>query len=124
MHFPRLLGQEAADKMLFHDWHPTAQEAQEIGLATQVVPHSELQGAAQSLAEAWIAEGTLTRSAMGYDDFDRLREVNAQESKDLAQAFVSERFLQAQIDFLTLKKKDPTMFKVLLATRPLWSKFL
>jgi enoyl-CoA hydratase/carnithine racemase len=112
--------------MLHADWAPTAQEAKDIGLVTQVVPHSDLQEAAQKLGESWIAEGgnNMTRTAMGYDDFDHLREVNAQESKDLAQAFLSTKFLQAQVDFLTLKKKDATMFKVLLATRPLWSKLM
>ena len=124
VHFPRLMGDATANRMLHEDWPPTAQEAKEIGLVTEVVPHAELQGAAQTLAESWIAEGNLKRTALGYDDFDNLRAVNAQESKDLAQAFVSVKFLQAQVDFLTLKKKDPTMFKVLLATRPLWSKFL
>lgn len=126
VHFPRLLGAEAAHKMLHEDWPPSAQEAKDIGLATEVIPRAELQDRAQQLAEQWISEGgeSLTRRAMGYEDFDNLREVNAQESKDLAKAFVSEKFLQAQVDFLTSKKKDATMFKVLLATRPLWSKFL
>jgi enoyl-CoA hydratase/carnithine racemase len=118
------MGEEVANKMLHADWPPTAQEAKEIGLVTEVVPHANLETRAQELAESWIAEGNLKRTALGYDDFDNLRAVNAQESKDLAQAFVSVKFLQAQVDFLTLKKKDATMFKVLLATRPLWSKFL
>lgn len=110
--------------MLHKDWPPTAQEGKEIGLVTQVVPRADLQHAAQQLAESWIKEGNLKRTAMGYDDFDNLRAVNAQESKDLAHAFLSAKFLQAQVDFLTLKKKDATMFKILLATRPLWSKFM
>ena len=110
--------------MLHDDWPPTAQEGKDIGLVTQVIPAEELQETAQKLAESWIAEGTMKRTAMGYDDFDNLREVNAKESKDLAHAFLSVKFLQAQVDFLTLKKKDATMFKILLATRPLWSKFM
>lgn len=124
VHFPRLMGEQAANRMLHEDWPPTAQEAKEIGLVTEVVPHDDLQARAQELAESWIAEGNLKRTAMGFEDLDNLFEVNARESKELARAFVSEKFLQGQIDFLTLKKKDPTMFKVLLATRPLWSKFL
>lgn len=110
--------------MLHDDWPPTAQEAKDIGLVTEVVPHADLQARAQALAESWIAEGNMKRTAMGYDDIDNLFAVNAEESKELARAFVSVKFLQAQVDFLTLKKKDATMFKVLLATRPLWSKFL
>ena len=124
VHFPRLIGDDAAKKMLEDNWQPTATEAKEIGLVTDVVPQAELQESAQKLAEAWIENGTMKRTAMGYDDFDNLREVNAKESKDLARAFVSVEFLQAQVDFLTAKKKDATMFKILLATRPLWSKFL
>lgn len=118
------MGDEAANKMLHQDWAPSAQEALEIGLATEVVPAADLQSRAQHLAESWISQGVLARTALGYEDFDNLRAVNAQESKDLAQAFVSVKFLQAQVDFLTLKKKPATMFRVLLATRPLWSKFL
>lgn len=124
VHFPRLIGEEAAHKMLHEDWQPTAKEAKDIGLITDVVPQADLQTAAQKLAESWIAENNMKRTAMGYEDFDHLREVNARESKDLARAFVSEKFLQGQIDFLTKKKKDPTMFKILLASRKLWSRFL
>lgn len=124
VHFPRLIGADASRKMLEEDWQPNAQEAKEIGLASEVVPLVELQERAQKLAESWIVEGNMKRTAMGYEDFDTLYKVNAEESIALSHAFVSVKFLQAQVDFLTSKKKDATMFKVLLATRPLWSKFL
>jgi len=124
LHFPRLIGQEASDKMLQADWQPSALEAKAVGLVTRVVSPADLQSVSQQLAESWISTGALQRTAMGFTDFDKLREVNKEESKALAHAFVSEKFLKAQVDFLTLKKKDATAFRLLLATRPLWSKFL
>jgi Delta3-Delta2-enoyl-CoA isomerase len=128
VHFPYLMGPENAQKMLFEDWEPSATEAKAIGLITDVVPSSDLLTHAQALAEKWIAEGKHLKpmTAMGYEDLDRLREVNAEESIALGHAFLSEKFLNAQVKFLTSKGKTQTamIFRALLFARPLWSRFL
>jgi Delta3-Delta2-enoyl-CoA isomerase len=119
VHFEYLIGSKNAKKMLEEDWEPTATEAKEIGLITDVVPH-------QSLAELWIQQGKdlEPRTAMGYSDLKKLKEVNAKESVDLGHAFLSEKFLKAQVKFLESKKKNAFVFKSLVWTRPLWSKLL
>ena len=52
----------------------------------------------------------------------RLRLVNARESADLANAFVSPKFMNAMYDFNTKRKKTQlaTFFWVANATLPLW----
>jgi Delta3-Delta2-enoyl-CoA isomerase len=126
VHFEYLMGIKNAKKMLEDDWEPTATEAKEIGLITEVVPHEKLMEHSQSLAELWIKQGKdlEPRTAMGYGDLKKLKEINAKESVDLGHAFLSEKFLKAQIKFLESKKKNATLFKGLVWTRPLWSKLL
>ena len=107
VHFERLIGKAAAHRMLHEDWEPNAAEAKELGLITAVVPHDTLMDSAQTLAEQWVQEERhlKPRSAMGYTDIDHLKEVNKQESIDLGHAFLSKKFLQAQVDFLQSKGK-------------------
>ena len=52
----------------------------------------------------------------------RLRRINARESADLANAFVSPKFMSAMYDFNTKRKKTQlaTFFMVGKATLPLW----
>jgi Delta3-Delta2-enoyl-CoA isomerase len=124
VHFEHLMGKEKAQRMLEQDWVPSAQEAAEMGLITRVVEHDQLMGAAQELAEQWIAEGRHQQpvSAMGFPDMKLLMEVNAKESVELGHAFMGEKFLTAQVNFLNSKGKTKLagMFKNLLLTRPLW----
>lgn len=128
VHFEYLMGKSAAHRMLHEDWEPSAKEAKDLGLVTEVVPHEQLMDTAQALAEKWIKDGKhlQPRTAMGYGDINRLKEVNAEESVDLANAFLSAKFLQAQYDFLTSKgKTQPALlFKAILLLRPLWSTML
>jgi Delta3-Delta2-enoyl-CoA isomerase len=141
VHFAKVMGQEKAQRMLGKEaWTPTAAEAVEAGLAHKVVAPEAILSEAQSLAEEWIEKGRLHRAisqpkAIPSDDANRkaaaqqIREykaVNAAESIELGRAFLGPNFLQGQIDFLTSKgKTQPAMFfKLLLATRPLWSKLL
>ena len=129
VHFPRLIGDEPARKMLTENWVVTAADAKQVGLVTKLVPHEHLMAEAQGLAEAWIAEGPgrLTlRTAMGHTDLANLRRVNAEESIALGNAFVSKQFLQNQYSFLKSKGKMQAayMFKFLLLSRPFWSKLL
>ena len=52
--------------------------------------------------------------------------MNARESIDLANAFLSPKFLEGQFKFLAAKKKTgPALtFLALRVTRPLWSRLL
>mmetsp|Transcript_14671 Transcript_14671/g.22138 ORF Transcript_14671/g.22138 Transcript_14671/m.22138 type:complete len:268 (-) Transcript_14671:123-926(-) len=126
--FYHLIGNDNARRMLHEDWEPTATEAKEIGLITDVVPHDKLMDTAQSIAEKWVQEERhlQPRSAMGYSDLQHLKEVNARESVELGHAFLSEKFLSAQVKFLESKGKSQLalIFKSILYTRPAWSKLL
>jgi enoyl-CoA hydratase/carnithine racemase len=104
---------------------PTGAEAVDIGLATHLAPHEDLLDAAQELAESWIAEGK-SRSFRGGIGLDELKEVNAKESVGVADSFLSASFMDAQIRFLSSRKKHgpAAMFFVLRHTRFLWSKFM
>ena len=57
---------------------------------------------------------------------EELKAVNARESIDLANAFLSPKFLEGQFKFLAAKKKTgPALtFLALRVTRPLWSRLL
>ena len=60
--------------------------------------HDQLLATAHETARAWVAEGRV-RSVVANGRKDMLKEVNAKESIDLADAFLSEGFLQAQYVF-------------------------
>lgn len=128
VHFEHLMGKDVALRMLEQDWVPTAQEAADIGLITRVTPHSDLMSSAQELAESWVTEGRHEQpvTAMGYGDTKLLLEVNAKESIELGHAFLGEKFLTAQVNFLTSKGKTKLagLFKNLLLTRPVWKHFM
>merc|ERR1719186_1366186 len=49
VHFERILGRDAARKMLEEGWKPSAAEAKEIGLVQDVVPHDQLMVRVQEL---------------------------------------------------------------------------
>ncbi len=124
--FPRLLGEETAQRILGPEgWRPNAQEALEIGLVNAVVPPHELLPEAQRRAEAWVAENK-PRSFRGGSTREDLMEANARESRGIADAFLSARFLMSQYRFLRDKKKTgPALtFLALRITRPAWSFFL
>ena len=126
VHFSRLMGEANAQRMLGQEgFTPTAKEALGIGLITQVVPDDVLLVEAQKLAEQWIAEGK-GRSFRAGATKEELKAVNARESIDLANAFLSPKFLEGQFKFLAAKKKTgPALtFLALRVTRPLWSRLL
>jgi Delta3-Delta2-enoyl-CoA isomerase len=131
VNFERFMGRENAERMMGAEaWVPTAEEAVEIGLATAVVPGGEaaLAEAAQEMAEQWIAEGKTRALPHGGGDalLARFKEVNAEESALLADAFTSEKFLEGQRAFLSSKGKTvPAMvFTLAKLTRPLWGMLL
>lgn len=126
IHFERLMGPEAAKKMLQENWKVPGKDAKAINLVDEVVPHEELMTTAQSMAERWVAEGRTKITARGFDDFSNLRAVNEKESIALSQDFLSYKFLNKQSEFLQSKGKTvPSMvFKFAALSRPVWSKFL
>ena len=117
--------QESASKMIGEGWKVSAEEAKEIGLILQVVPHNELMTKAHDLAENWVRIGR-KRTIPGGGNFSEYREINDQESVKLADAFLSYRFLDTQYRFLVSKGKvkDARVFWILKTLHPLWSKML
>ena len=123
VHFQRIMGEENARRMLEEGWKPKAEEAKEIGLVSEVVPHDQLLARAQvttsshvsnvftrvqclhtcpvsshvsplqELGEQWAREGR-ERRLRGGATVAEYREVNRAESAALAQAFVSEKFMR------------------------------
>lgn len=125
-HFPRLLGDAAAARMLGEEgWRPTAAEALEVGLVQWVVPHESLLDEAQRIAEGWIEAGAV-RSYRAGSTHEGLAAANAAESVRVADAFLSPPFLTAQFRFLWRKRRrGPALtFLALRLTRPLWSLLL
>lgn len=124
--FPEVLGDEAADRMLFEEgWQPTGTEAAEIGLADRVVPHDELLDEAHKVARGWAREGRGREIRAGLP-VEELRKINRRESEQLADAFLGPDFLRGQFEFLWSREKygPALVFFALLVTRPFWSQFL
>eukprot|EP00009_Paramoeba_aestuarina_P011618 CAMPEP_0201528530 /NCGR_PEP_ID=MMETSP0161_2-20130828/38523_1 /ASSEMBLY_ACC=CAM_ASM_000251 /TAXON_ID=180227 /ORGANISM="Neoparamoeba aestuarina, Strain SoJaBio B1-5/56/2" /LENGTH=283 /DNA_ID=CAMNT_0047929833 /DNA_START=15 /DNA_END=863 /DNA_ORIENTATION=+ len=106
VHFERIMGQKNANRMLGEEgWKPTGKEAAAIGLATDVVPHEELLSFSQALAEKWIKEGK-KREIRNCHDIQEYKQVNLEESRQLATAFFSTEFLMHQYNFLHSKGKE------------------
>jgi enoyl-CoA hydratase/carnithine racemase len=126
VHFARIMSRKDADRMLGAEgWRPTAQEALEAGLVQWVVPHEQLQDETRRIAMEWVESGK-KRSYQGGSERDELKTVNAAESADLADAFLSAPFIRAQFRFLCGKRKygPAAMFLTMLTLRPLWSRLL
>lgn len=124
--FPRLFGDAIADRILGEEgFQPTAREALEIGLVQWVVPADDLLPRAHAIAEGWIAEGR-KRTFRGEATREELEAANRRESEQVADAFLSRRFLMNQYAFLKSKKKTgPAItFYALAVTRPLWGRLL
>ena len=128
--FPERMGAPAAQRMLGEEnWIPTATEALDAHLIDEVVASSSadvgLENAAVvaravELVEARLAAHSARRHTI--DDLLRLRRVNAEESADLANAFVSSKFLGAMEDFNRQRKKAQmaTFFWAARTALPLW----
>ncbi|NRA24785.1 MAG: enoyl-CoA hydratase/isomerase family protein [Oleispira sp.] len=126
IHFERIMGKENAQRMLGAEgWKPTADEALEAGLVQWVAPKEQLLEKAQSIAKEWADKG-IKRSFLGGSQLEELKQVNARESVELADAFFSSDFLRGQMKFLWSKnKKAPaSVFFLLLALKPVWSRML
>ena len=126
VHFERIMGAQAAQRMLGPEgWKPTAAEAERIGLIQKAVAPQDLMAEAQRIVEAWIAEGK-ERRFRGPGELEELKAVNARESVGVADSFLSAPFLKAQHKFLWSKgKRGPSMmFLALYLSRRLWSRLL
>jgi len=124
VHFARIMGEANAERMLGKEgWKPIAHEAKEVGLIKEVVPHDRLLDRCQALGEEWVAAGK-AREIPGGGSVEEYKEVNRKESLDLADAFLSTKFLEGQEQFLKSKGKSAMIFTILKHTRPLWSKLL
>ncbi len=126
VHFERLLGADNAARMLGKEgWVPTGAEAHEAGLVQWMVPHDQLMGEAQRIAEGWVADGA-KRTIPAGGDHAEYKAVNARESVQVADAFLAAPFLKSQYRFLWSKKKrgPATMFFSLWLLRPLWARLL
>jgi enoyl-CoA hydratase/carnithine racemase len=125
VHFERLMGADNAERMLGDEgFVPTAEEALEMGLIDQVVPHDALLETAQALAETWIEEGRTRQFRAGLTQAEASA-INAEESPRLAAAFLDSPFILGQAQFLRKKKKwgPAILFYSLWITRPVWSRF-
>ncbi len=124
--FARLMGEDNAGRMLGPEgWRPSAAEALDAGLIQWVVPHERLADEARRIAREWIDAGA-RRSFRGGSERDELKAVNARESVELADAFLSSAFIRAQFRFLSSRRKwgPAAMFLAMLITRPAWSRLL
>jgi Delta3-Delta2-enoyl-CoA isomerase len=124
--FSRLMGIENAERMLGKEgWIPTGKEAMEMNFAQWCVPHENLMDKAQEIAEDWIINER-PRTYRSSTTQEELKAVNAKESVEVADSFLSSPFLKGQFKFLWSKKKrgPAMMFWTLNITRPVWSKFL
>ncbi|MCO4762330.1 MAG: enoyl-CoA hydratase/isomerase family protein [Myxococcales bacterium] len=124
--FPHLMGSESANRMLAEEgWQPTAAEAVAAGLVQAVHAPDDLQDEAQRIAEGW-ADSAKKREYRGPLARDELIALNARESVDVANAFLSPPFLKGQFRFLWRKKKrvPAAMFLALWTLRPAWTLLL
>jgi len=126
IHFERIMGPENAQRMLGPEgWIPNAEEALEVGIVQEVVPHDQLMDRAQAKAEQWIKDKKI-RSFIEQNRVQEYKRVNLKESYDLADAFLAPPFMNAQYKFLKSKGKTVPAytFWFLKTTRPLWGKLL
>jgi enoyl-CoA hydratase/carnithine racemase len=123
VHFPRLLGAEAAARMLGPEgWRPSATEALDVGLVDAVVPADQLLTTARAWAEDWIQAGRSRQFRAGAERRE-LEQINREESRRVADAFFSPSFLMGRYRWLSARRKTgPALaFLALRATRPAWS---
>jgi len=125
VHFERMLGAEVANRLLKDGWKPTGTEAAEVGMVKEVVPHTNLMTRAQEVAEEWVRQGK-QKNIPGGGNVEEYKAVNARESRELADAFLSYPFLNAQHKFLKSKGKtsNALIFWLVKTMRPLWSRLL
>lgn len=123
IHFEKSFGADFAHEMLHENRVLKAEDGVKIGFVDEVVQDSNaLLSRAREIASKKIGK---PRKIHG-TELEEYLQVNYKESHDLAKAFMSEKFLQAQVDFLTSKGKNDVarMFRVMLLLRPIWGRFV
>jgi peroxisomal 3,2-trans-enoyl-CoA isomerase len=126
IHFPRLLGEQTAQRMLGKEgWKPNGSEALAVGLVQWTVPHENLLDEAHKIAQNWIAQG-IGRTFLAGSTLEELLAVNARKSIEVADAILSAAFLREQARFLWSKDKHgpSIMFWSVSLLRPFWARFL
>lgn len=123
--FPRLLGEHASRMLGPEGFAPAAEQAKDIGLINWVAEPDQLMTRAFDIAKEWIDQGK-KRSYRAGATREELKAVNARESVQVADAFLSPPFLHGQFKFLWGKnKRVPALtFLALRMTHPLWSRLL
>ena len=107
IHFEKCFGKDFANEMLKENRVLRADEALSIGFVDEVVEKEDmLLSRARKIASERIGK---PRKIHG-EELTRYKDVNLEESHDLAKAFMSEKFLQAQIDFASSKGKNVACF--------------
>ena len=119
--FPERMGDKNAHRMLGpENWVPSGAEAHAAGLIDEVVSAEALEDRCAELIRERVASGGGRR----FDEAEhtRLRRVNAVESAQLANAFVSHTFLNAMYEFNVKRKKTQLqwVFWTAKTTLPLW----
>ena len=96
-----------------------------LGFIQELVTHAELLRRSQEVAEQWVLEGR-KRTIPGDQNIAEYRIVNRQESRLVADGFLSFDFLNNQEQFLRSRGKlrEARIFWFLKNSRPLWSKLL
>ncbi|GBG32681.1 Enoyl-CoA delta isomerase 2, mitochondrial [Hondaea fermentalgiana] len=133
--FPELLGDELAQKMLNENYKLSAEEAAKTKMLTAMVQTGDAApagGIDEALLDATYAhvDEYLTKNgtqrSRSSEETARLREVNAQESAALADAFVSPPFFHAMEANAERRGRTNAKlaFQTLRVTRPVWGLFL
>ena len=123
VHFEKCFGKDFANEMLKENRVLRADDALSIGFVDEIVEKEDLLlPRARKIASERIG---MPRKIQG-EELTRYKEVNMKESHDLAKAFMSEKFLQAQVDFASSKGKTDIarMFRVMLFLRPIWGRMV
>ena len=125
VHFERVYGKQAADKLLIEGAKLTSLEARQVGLVVEVVKDNDLPQRAQEMAESWVQAGR-PRTLPGNGNIKEYKEINIKESAELADAFVSYKFLDNQYKFLKSKnkEKEARLFWYLKTFQPFRSKLV
>ncbi len=126
LHFPRLMGEKNAQRMLGSEgWKPTAQEALDAGLIQKVAPQDQLMAEAERIAQDWVANDEQRKFLAG-SQLEELKAVNVRESEQLADSFLGAGFIKEQSRFFWSKKKytPAAVFFSLWVLRPLWSRLI
>lgn len=123
--FAEHMGETTAQRILGPEaWIPTAAQALEVGFPTlaEVVPGGNDECVARAVAVC--AERIAAGGGRRFDttEASRLRRINAEESANLANAFVSTDFMSAMYDFNTKRQKAQlaNFWWAAKATLPLW----